>query len=72
MHSPTAALPDQFERPSLSSRIVAGIVIGICLIFLLAPEIDWDTFFDFPTIAGLMGAAIVFSVLYRFWPGERS
>ena len=72
MHSPTAAVPDQFEKPSLSSRIAAGIVIGLCLTFLLAPEADWDSLFDLQTVAGLVGAAAVFCALYRFWPRERS
>jgi len=72
MHSPTAAASDQFESPSLSSRIAAGIVIGICLTFLLAPEADWDSIFDLQTVAGLIGAAVVFCGLYRFWPRERS
>ena len=72
MHSPTASAPDQFESTSLSSRIVAGVVIGICLTFLLAPEADRDSFFDLQTVAGLIAAAAVFCGLYRFWPRERS
>jgi hypothetical protein len=71
MHSPTASVPDRFETPSLSYRILAGILIGICLIFLLSPEVDQEAFFDFQTAAGLIGAAAVFCLLYRFWPGER-
>jgi len=72
MHSPSAAAPDRFESPSLASRIGAGVVVGLCLTFLLRPEADWDSLFDFQTIAGLAGAAIVFCVLYRYWPRERS
>src|ERR1700690_2688118 len=63
MQSPTAAVPDQFERPSLSSRIVAGFVIGICLTFLLPPEADWDSSFDLQTVVELIGAAAVFCAL---------
>ena len=72
MHSPSAAMPDQFERPSLSSRIAAGIVIALCLTFLLPPETDWESLLDLQTVAGLVAAAGVFCVLYRFWPRERS
>lgn len=72
MHSPSAAASDQFERPSLSHRSLAGVVIGLCLIFLLPPEADWETLFEFQTVAGLIGAAVVFCLLYRFWPAERS
>lgn len=71
MHSLTAAVPDWFETPSLSYRILAGILIGICLIFLLSPEVDEEAFFDFQTVAGLIAAAVVFCQLDRFWPGER-
>ncbi len=72
MHSPSAAAPDQFERTSLSHRIWAGVVIGLCLIFLLPPEADWETLFEFQTVASLIGAALVFCLVYRFWPAERS
>jgi hypothetical protein len=72
MHSPSAAVPDHFERPSLSHRMLAGTLIGICLVFLLPPEGDWDSLFDLQTVAGVFGAAAVFCVLYRFWPRERS
>lgn len=72
MHSPSAAAPDRFESPSLSSRIAAGILIGLCLMFLLPPEAEWESFFDLQTMAGLAAAAVLFCVLYRFWPRERS
>ena len=70
--SPTAAAPDPVDRPSLTHRILAGFLIGICLMFLLPPEAARDSFFDLQAVAGLIGAAAVFCALYRFWPGECS
>ena len=70
MHSPTVASRDAVEGQSLPKRILLGIAIGVCLLFLL-PEPGGDSFPDVQTIASLAAAVVVFCLLYRYWPGER-